>query len=278
MKALDRAPIRVTYPLPGQARVVFDNPPLNLFDPEVAAALERIVAELYAREGLRVAVFESAIPDFFMAHLDLFRAADIDFSARASTGLPTWPHITTRLENAPFVTIGKVRGRARGIGSEMLLAFDMRFASRENAVLGQPEMGSAIMPGGGGLERLPLLIGRARALEAVIGGDDFDADTAERYGWINRALPDAELDAFVDRLAARIASFDSEAIAAAKRIVNGYGGIPRPQDLVSTEQTFFALLERPASRERVESLRARGLNTVGPVELNLGAEIAPEAR
>jgi enoyl-CoA hydratase/carnithine racemase len=278
MKTLVQAPIRVTYPLPGQARIIFDNPPLNLFDPEFATTLEQIVAELYSREGLRVAVFESAIPDFFMAHLDLFRAADIDFSVRPTSGLPTWPHITTRLENAPFVTIGKVRGRARGIGSEMVLAFDMRFASRENAILGQPEMGSAIMPGGGGLERLPLLIGRARALEVAIGGDDFDADTAERYGWVNRALPDAELDAFVDRLAARIASFDTEAIAATKRIINRYGGIPRPQDLVSTERTFFELLERPASRERVEALRARGLNTVGPVELNLGTEIGPDAR
>jgi enoyl-CoA hydratase/carnithine racemase len=270
-----QSPICVTYPAAGQARVVFDNPPLNLFDPEFARALEGVVDELYAHEDLRVVVFESANPDFFMAHLDLDRAHEIDFSVRSS-GLPTWPNITTRLESARFVTIGKIRGRARGIGSELVLSFDMRFASRERAVLGQPEMGSAIMPGGGGLERLPLLIGRARALEVVIGADDFDADTAERYGWVNRALPDAELDAFVDRLAARIASFDSEAIAVTKAIVNRYGGVPQSANLVSTEQVFFDLLSRPSSQKRVDALRRRGLNRVGPTELNLGAAIVPE--
>lgn len=271
-----KTPVRVSYPSPHRATVVIDNPPLNLFDPEVAAALERIVDELYARADLRVVVFESANPEYFMAHLDLDRAGDIDFGVRPS-GLPTWPNITTRLEAAPFVTIGKIRGRARGIGSELVLSLDMRFASRENAVLGQPEMGSAIMPGGGGLERLPLLIGRARALEVVIGADDFDADTAERYGWINRALPDAELDAFVERLAGRIASFDGDAIAVSKRIVNRYGGLPESANLVETEKVFFDLLSRPGSVARVEKLRERGLNKVGPVERDLGAAIVPDA-
>lgn len=269
-------PVRVSYPSAQRATVVIDNPPLNLFDPEVAAALERIVDELYARPELRVVVFESAIPDYFVAHLDLDRAGDIDFGLRPN-GLPTWPNITTRLEAAPFVTIGKIRGRARGIGSELVLSLDMRFASREYAILGQPEMGCAAMPGGGGLERLPLLMGRARALEAVIGADDFDADTAERYGWINRALPDAELDAFVERLAARIASFDGDAVAVAKKIVNRYGGVPDSSNLVATEKVFFELLSRPGSVARVEKLRERGLNKVGPMERDLGAAIVPDA-
>jgi len=269
------SPLRVSYPSPGQARVVLDNPPLNLFDAALAAAMERLVDDLSERRDLRVVVFESANDTFFMAHLDLEGTADLDFGIRPS-GLPMWPNITTRLEAARFVTIGKIRGRARGIGSELLLALDMRFASREKAILGQLEMGVAAMPGGGGLERLPLLVGRARALEIIVGANDFDADTAERYGWVNRALPDGELDAFVDRLAARIASFDGEAIAVAKRIINRYGGIPQPGDLVATEQIFFDLLARPAARQRIAALRARGMNEAGPTEVHLAAAIGPD--
>jgi len=122
-----------------------------------------------------------------------------------------------RLTKSPVVSIAKIRGCVRGVSSEFVLACDMRFASRENTRLGQPEVGVGVHPGGGGTERLPPLVGRGRALEIVLGANDFDGDTAERYGYVNRALPDEELDGFVDALACRIASFDRRSIAAAKK-------------------------------------------------------------
>jgi enoyl-CoA hydratase/carnithine racemase len=155
------------------------------------------------------------------------------------------------------------------------MAMDIRFASRENAVFGQLEIGCGAIPGGGGLERLHLLAGRARALEIIVGGEDFDADTAERYGWINRALPDAELDEFVDRFATRVASFDREALVSAKQLLTKLGGVPSPADLETTEAVFYRLLERPEAQARVEDLFARGFQQRGDLELNMGERIGP---
>jgi enoyl-CoA hydratase/carnithine racemase len=180
-----------------------------------------------------------------------------------------------RLQRAPFVTVGVLRGRARGVGSEFLLALDVRFASRERAILSQIEVGCGLIPGGGGLERLPVLIGRARALEVIIGGDDFDADTAERYGWVNRALPDAELDAFVDRFARRLASFERPAIAAAKAAINRLLGLPGPAETVASQNTFFQLAAAPAAQARIGELLQRGLQQPGDLELRLGEHLGP---
>jgi enoyl-CoA hydratase/carnithine racemase len=260
--------LEVTY-RPGRCDVVLAHPPMNLFDPEMSDALEGLVADLLSRDDLRVVVFESGVPDYFMAHLDTDRAQELDVAPRAS-GLSAWPDVTTRLERAPFVTIGKIRGRARGVGAEFLAALDMRFASRENALLAQLEVGAALIPGGGGLERLPLLVNRGRALEVIVGADDFDADTAERYGWINRALPDGELDAFVDRLASRIAGFDREAVATAKRVVGERSPLARPADLIATQQTFFQMLGGPTASARLAVLGERGFNRVPAFELALG--------
>ena len=168
---------------------------------------------------MQVVVFDSANPDFYMAHIDLVRRGQVSQES-GPTGLPPWPDILTRLEHAPYITVGSVRARARGVGSEFLLALDVRFASREKAIFCQPEIGFGFFPGGGGLERLPLVTGRSRAMEIILGGKDFDADPAERYGWINRAVPDAELDAFTDRFATRVASFDRFATATANQILN----------------------------------------------------------
>src|SRR5260221_13638983 len=155
------------------------------------------------------------------------------------------------------VSIAIIRGGARGGGSELAMACDLRFASREKAIFGQPEVGFGLIPGGGALERLPLLVGRSRALEVVLGADDFDADTAERYGWINRAIPDADLDAFVAQFVRRVLSFDKRALAAAKAIVNA-AGLPDPAALQSTQDLFFQTFGWEGARERAPILRALG--------------------
>ena len=205
-------------------------------------------------DALRVVVFESADPNFFINHYDVSRAAETPV-APGPTGLPTFIDTTTRLATTSVVTIAKIRGRHRGGGAEAALAFDLRFASREKAVFGQPEVGAGMFPGGGALERLPLLVGRVRALEIILGSDDFDAETAAQYGWINRALADDELDAFVDTFARRIASFDKAALAEAKRLVNRRT-LPQAEDLIETQESFLTAFAWPSLQERGTRLRA----------------------
>ena len=219
---------------------------------------------------MKIVVFESAVPDYFMAHLDLLRVGELSLTP-GPTGLSPWPDVAYRLERAPFVTVGLVRGRARGVGNELLMALDLRFASREKAVFGQLEIACGAFPGGGGMERLPRLVGRARALEIIAGGMDLDADTAERYGLVNRALPDAELDAFVDDYARRVASFDGAAIAAAKALLNQRSGLPAIAELAATQTEFFAALARPESQARIARLFERGLQQPGELELRMGS-------
>src|SRR5271168_1535051 len=204
---------------PAYWHVSFSNPPINLQDPDTILELQDLVGMFETDDELRVVVFESANPDFFINHYDVSRAAETPV-APGPTGLPAFIDTTVRLATTSVVTIAKIRGRNRGGGAEAALAFDLRFASIEKAVFGQPEVGAGMFPGGGALERLPLFVGRARALEIILGSDDLDAETAALYGWINRALPDAELDDFVDNLARRIASFDKPALTEAKRLIN----------------------------------------------------------
>jgi enoyl-CoA hydratase/carnithine racemase len=170
-----------------------------------------------------------------------------------------------RLSKSPVVSIAKIRGRVRGASSEFVLACDMRFASRENTFLGQPEVGVGVTPGGGGTERLPLLVGRGRALEIILSANDFDGDTAERYGYVNRALPDNELDPFVDALARRIASFDRRAIAAAKNLVNQVS-LPSAGRLLDALKTFQTALTWPETQQRIQALFKRGLQREGEFE------------
>ncbi len=175
-----------TYP--GRWTITFNNPPINMFVPATIVELGEVMTSLEADSSVKVAVFQSANPDFFIAHLDVAKAA-------AQPGvLDLWRDFVLRLSSAPVVSIAKVRGRTRGIGNEFVLACDMRFASRQNALFGNPEVGVGLIPGGGALEWLPRLVGRSRALEIVLSGDDFEADIAERYGWVNRALDDDHLE------------------------------------------------------------------------------------
>src|SRR6266403_278721 len=193
-------PVRLIEETSDYWRVVFDYPPFNIVDATIFEALQDLLARMDASSSLRVVVFESANPEFFLAHFDLTGKIGNIMSAVGPSGLPILTDTFVCITRSPVASIAKIRGCVRGVSSEFVLACDMRFASRENTSLGQPEVGVGLHPGGGGTERLPPLVGRGRALEIVLGANDFDGDTAAQYGYVNRALPDDELDGFVDAL------------------------------------------------------------------------------
>jgi enoyl-CoA hydratase/carnithine racemase len=186
------------------------------------------------------------------------------------TGPRILPDFLQRLAHLPIISIASIRRRARGIGAEFLEGLDIRFGSREKMILTQIEVGSALIPGSGGCVYLPLLVGRSRALEIIASSDYYDADTAERYGWINRAIPDAELDDFVDRFARRISSFDKEAIIEAKRQVNRASRLPDDAQLVAAGTAFVRMLTRPDTQARLSKLMSLGLQQRDDFELRLG--------
>lgn len=255
-------------------KIVFDKPPLNLIGPAEVVELGRIMDSLEADPRVQVVVFESAVPGAFIAHYDLAQPLG------ASTGLPPGPtgmhpvpDFMVRLSRLPAISIVSIRGRASGIGSELALAADLRFASREKAILSQFEVGAGFVPGGGPMARLPRLVGRGRALEILIGADDFSADQAERYGYINRALPDSQLDAFVEALATRIASFDRHAVAETKKLVD-LASMPPDSEMQPGWDAFIASVQRPAAQARVKALFDKGLGRPGDVEANLGRHTA----
>src|SRR6266436_1663833 len=252
------APMRVIEETRAYWRVVFDYPPFNIVDADVFQALQDLLVRMDASPSLRVVVFESANPEFYLAHFDLTGKTGNITTAVGPSGLPILMDTFVRLTKSPVVSIAKIRGCVRGVSSEFVLACDMRFASRENTLLGQPEVGVGMNPGGGGTERLPLLVGRGRALEIVLGANDFDGDSAERYGYINRSLPDAELDGFVDVLARRIASFDRRALAAAKNLVNQVS-LPPADRLLDAFTSFGAALTWPEAQHRIQAVLERGL-------------------
>src|SRR6478736_731843 len=257
-QANSAVPIQVIEETPAYWRVVFDYPPFNILDATIFAGLQDLLLRIDASQKLRVVVFESAIPDFYLAHFDLTGKIGNIMTAVGPSGLPILLDTFVRLTKSPDVSLAKLRGCVRGVSSEFVLACDMRFASRESLRLGHPEVGVGLHPGGGGTERLPHLVGRGRALEIVLGANDFDGDTAERYGYVNRTLPDAELDGFVDALARRIASFDRRAIAAAKNLVNRVS-LPSADRLLDALNSFQAALTWPEAQQRILALLERGL-------------------
>jgi enoyl-CoA hydratase/carnithine racemase len=250
---------------PGYWRVVLDNPPINAIDDQMYDELYDLVGEIETEPSLKVLTFESANPDFFIAH---YSTAE----PRSRFGAPPWIEAATRLASSSALSIAVIRGRVRGGGSEFALACDIRFASRERAIFGQPEVGTGLIPGGGALQRLPRLVGRSRALEIVLGADDFDAESAERYGWINRAIPDGDLDDFVANFVRRILSFDKQVLGVAKATINHFG-LPDRAELEATQETFFKTFGWPGAVERMPKLRARGIGTAGEFELNLGRRL-----
>lgn len=250
--------VRVIEETSAYWRVVFENPPFNIVDATIFEGLQGLLGQMDSSPNLRVVVFESANPEFYLAHFDLTGKTGNITTAVGPSGLPILMDTFVRLTKSPVVSIAKIRGCVRGVSSEFVLACDMRFASRENTFLGQPEVGVGLNPGGGGTERLPLLVGRGRALEIILGANDFDGETAERYGYINRALPDAELDGFVDVLARRIASFDRRSIAAAKNLINQVS-LPRADRLLDALNTFQTALTWRETQQRIQALLRRGL-------------------
>jgi enoyl-CoA hydratase/carnithine racemase len=262
--------IRLTRHSDAYWRATLDIQPLNIFGPANIPELEEIVAAIETDPAVKVVVFDSAIEGFFLTHYDFL--AKPEESAKfppGKTGLQALPDMLARLSRAPVVSIALIRGRATGVGSELALASDMRFASREKALLSQWEVGAGLVPGGGPMARLPRLIGRGRALEVLLGADDIPGDLAELYGYVNRSLPDAELDGFVDRLARRIASFDKQAIAETKRLVN-VASLPPDSEILPEWSAFLDSLGRDAAQQRIKKLMEQGFHKPGDVENRLG--------
>ena len=262
--------IRLERRTPFYWRVTFDHPPLNIFGPETIPQLNEIVTTLETDSEVKVVVFDSAVDGFFLTHYNfLAKLEDTTRLLPNAAGLSPLPDALVRLSRAPVVSIASIRGRATGVGSELALACDMRFASLERAILSQFEVGAGFVPGGGPMARLPRLIGRGRALEVLLGADDVPGDLAERYGYVNRALPDAELDAFVEALAMRIASFDKQAIVETKNFVN-IASLPPDAEIAPEWDACFAAVQRPAAQRRINALLERGLHKPGDVENRLG--------
>ncbi|GAB3376761.1 enoyl-CoA hydratase/isomerase family protein [Lysobacter rhizosphaerae] len=261
--------IRLTKVTPEYWRVTLHNPPYNLYGPNTMPQLNKVVTAMETDPNVRVVVFESDVPDFFMTHYDFVPPlAESTSLPPGKTGLPQLPDMLVRISKAPVVSISKIRGRATGVGSELALATDMRFASREKAKLSQFEIGAGFAPGGGPSARLPRLIGRGRALEVLMTGSYLDGELAERYGYVNRALPDAELDKFVETMARRIAGFDKQTIADIKRLVDA-SSLPTDEQIGAEWEAFLTSVQRPAAQQRIGKLMQQGLQTNTDLERNL---------
>lgn len=268
------AQLRIDRGNPALWIATFENPPINLIDPDTIVELQALLADLETDADVKVIVFRSADPDFFLAHWDVL--ADKKRTAEmppGPSGLHPWLDVLVRISRAPAVSIAEIRGRARGAGSEFALACDMRFASLARAILGQFEVGVGAVPGGNPMVRLADLMGRGRAMEVVLGADDFSGAVAERYGYVNRALPDAELSAFVDGLAQRLAGFEKHAIVDAKSLLD-LATLPPDAAFPPALAAFFQSVARPGAQARMARLLAQGLQRRTAVELTLGKAVA----
>lgn len=256
----------------GVAWVTIDHPPINLFDLALMQDMMRVGAEVEADDAIKVVVLQSADPDFFIAHADVNLIQQLPLEAPPKpTELGPFHRLVDRFRTMSKATIAKVEGRCRGGGSELVLSCDMRFAARGRAIFAQPEVSIGIIPGGSGTQRLPRIMGRGRALEVILGCADYDADLAERYGYINRAFDADALGPFVESLAYRIASFPSHAIALAKASVNA-AELPTEQGLIEEAHWFNQSVAASDARERMQAFLAGGGQT-REVELSLGTLI-----
>jgi enoyl-CoA hydratase/carnithine racemase len=266
----EKAQIRVTRLSSAYRRITFDNPPLNVMGPQFVREFREIIRAVEADEEVKVLVFESAVEGFFLNHSD-FNAdmKELTSLPQGPTGLEAWPDILVRITRLPVVSIALIRGRATGNGSEIALACDMSFASREKTLLSQWEVGVGLVAGGGPMARLPRLMGRQRALEVLLSSNDIGGDLAEAYGYVNRSLPDNELDGFVDTLATRIASFDKWAIANTKRLVNT-ASLPPDVEIAAGWDACMTSIARPAAQRKIKTLFEQGFHQPGDAEDRLG--------
>jgi enoyl-CoA hydratase/carnithine racemase len=257
-------------------RIIINNPPLNLFDPWMFAELNVLMDDIEKDKDLKVVVFESGDEEFFMNHHDVVSRTIIPDQPGAAPFFNHWPTFVTRLVQSSVISIAKVRGRARAQGFEFALACDMRFASKERAKFALIEVGGSSIPGGGGVEWLSALTGRSRALEIVCGADDFDAETGERYGFVNRAVPDAELDDFVDAFARRMSRFEKRALETGKKMVNARAGVPSEGELWTSNHILQGVDSWPEAQKAFTRLTAAGFGEVGDFELNMGERLGDE--
>jgi enoyl-CoA hydratase/carnithine racemase len=260
----------------GVAFVSIDHAPINLLDEVLSQEFDRLGRELEADGAVRVVVVQSTLPDFFVAHSGLGRIGAASKTVSETRSFRLTQMIGERFRNMPKVTIAKVEGRARGGGSEIALAMDMCFAAAGKAVFGHPEVAVGLVPGGGGTQRLPRLMGRARALEVLLGCNDLSAELAERYGYINRVLPADELTAFVEALAHRIASFPAHAIAHAKAAVDrGAFGSLAEGLLVEAHQSDLSVASDVAQARVREALKVGAETYEGELELDYLSRLSP---
>ncbi len=243
----------------GIAFVTIDNPPVNLITIILVEELINFTNDVANDDNVRVIVFDSADPNFFLAHFDVSVLAELpDEPPPKSAELHEMNKIGEAYRTMPKISIAKIEGIARGGGSEFVLSLDMRFGAIGKAILGQPEVLVGIIPGGGGTQRLPRLMGHSRAMEAVLSGYDFPAELAERYGYINRAFPPKELNSYVRALAIRIASLPAETIALAKKAVLAAGELPIVDGLFEETYLFNQAVALPAAKERMKRMLKMG--------------------
>ncbi len=244
------------------AFVTINNPPINIMDAPLLMEFNRFAMKVAKDDDVKVIVFDSADPDFFIAHFD------VNILAKAPSQAPPKPKqlsgmhpVCEKFRTMPKVSIAKIEGRCRGGGSEFVLALDMRFGALGKAILAQPEISVGIIPGGGSTQRLPRLLGRSRALEIVLSGMDLTAELAERYGYINRALPRDELTPFVEKLAYRIASFSAEVIALAKKSVLTAEEQPLFEGLLEETYLFNQSIALPSAKDLMKRFLEKGGQT-----------------
>ncbi len=265
--------LRVARPSRSYCRVTFDHPPINTITATTVVELAELVGLIEEDADLNVVVFDSANPDFYLAHYDVEhdpgRTAALGVGP---TGMHAWLDLLVRLSRAPVVSIASIRGRARGAGSEFVLACDLRFASRENTLLGQFEVGAGVVPGGGPMARLSRLVGRGRALEILLVADDVDGPRAEQYGYVNRVIADDRLDDEVEQMASRLARFDHDAITRTKSYVDRVT-LPPDSEFQPALADFFETLGRPEQQARSARLEALGLNVDSDLERSLGRRV-----
>ncbi|GAB3607067.1 enoyl-CoA hydratase/isomerase family protein [Conyzicola nivalis] len=269
----DMTQLTVTKTTPALWRVAFDNPPINLIGPDMLVELRALLDDAETDPLVAVIVFESADEEFFLAHWDIASDPELTNALPAGpTGFHPWLDILIRLSKLPAVTISAIRGRARGAGSEFALATDIRFASREKAVLGQFELGTGAVPGGGPSSRLPRLVGRGRALEILLSAGDYDGDMAERYGYVNRSIPDHDFEQFVSAFAERVSAFDVRAIQEVKAFVNAVS-LPDDAEFPAQMDAFWNSVSRPETQDRAGQMFQLGLQQRGETELELGEQL-----
>lgn len=269
--------LMLTVESPTFWRVTFNNPPINVVGLEMLRELKALITELENNDTVNVVVFDSADEDFYISHYDVEIDNDAAEALPSPTGYTAWVDITVRISKLKAITIAAIRGIARGAGSELVLAMDIRFASLERARLAQVEIALNAVAGGGASGRLPSLVGRGRTMEILLGGEDFDGSLAERYGYVNRAIPDAEFEEFVNAFAKRVSGWDHQAIVEVKEFVNKYSRLPDAEYPLHSD-AYWAAVSRPEVGNIVSRLIEHGMQQRTPLEYSLGQDIASIAQ